>query len=135
MEPNLHSGDHLLVSRLAYRMRDPLRGEVLVLKDPVRPEMYHVKRILGLPGEEIRLQEGRVVADGRLVEEPYSIRQGAVGEQHNVGWVLVEDEYYALGDNREDSLDSRRFGPVKGQLIVGKVWLRYWPPGRWGWRP
>ena len=132
MAPTFLEDDYLLVSRTAYLVADPSRGDVVVVRDPHDPTAEYLKRVVGLPRERVRVEGGRVFADGRPLEEPYldpaSLPEG--GQVHE--WELGEDEYVVLGDNRRHSSDSRRFGPVTVDAIVGKAWFRYWPRHRWG---
>ena len=132
MAPALNSGDYLLVSRLSYLSSSPRRGEIVVLQAPGHSPKALVKRIVGLPGEHIHLRQDRVLVNGSEMEEPYltaALTNPSRGENQ---WLLEEDEFFVLGDNRGDSHDSRSFWPVNKRLIVGKVWFRYWPPRRWG---
>ena len=131
MQPGLASNQHILVDRLAYRFRPPASGDMVVLRDPGQPGVHCIKRIIGLPGEHVRMELGRAFIDGRALEEPYS-----VGEELSVTplpsqWLLDSGEYFVLGDHRQDSRDSRSFGPVQRGDIIGKAWFRYWPPGTW----
>ena len=141
MLPAFAREHYILVSRLAWRRAAPTRGDVLVLRHPLRPDWHFIKRVVGLPGEEVRVKEGTVLIDGLPLEEPYL--SDAVGVAHAAGtgsepvsaegeWTLLEGQYFVLGDNRTHSDDSRRFGPVDRESIIGKAWIRYWPPGTWG---
>ena len=131
MGPAFRDGDGLLVDQRAYRRRDPVRGEAVVLRLPEDGQAY-LKRIVGLPGEWVRLEGDGVRVDGEPVSEPYlsdqSIPQQFTGQE----WHLGPDECAVLGDNRSDSFDSRRFGPVGLEQLEGRVFFRYWPPSRWG---
>lgn len=131
MEPTLHHGERLLVDELTYRFRPPERGEIVVLRFPADPRMRFIKRVIGVPGDEILLQNGRVVLNGRPLEEDY-IAEPAQGDfgPYNV----PPDTVFVLGDNRNHSEDSR-FAPVgyvPYKLIVGRAVLRYWPLSRTG---
>lgn len=129
MEPGFREGDCLLVDRRAYGRRRPERGEAVVLRLP-HDEQAYLKRIVGLPGEWVRLESEAVMVDGEAISEPYladrSIPQKFVGKD----WHLGLEDYLVLGDTRSDSLDSRRFGPVGVEQIVGPVLFRYWPLSR-----
>ncbi|MDO8532860.1 MAG: signal peptidase I [Dehalococcoidia bacterium] len=131
MAPALTAGQYVLVSRLAYRVRAPARGDIVVAREPVRPNVLCVKRIAGLPGDEVRQERGRLWLNGRLVDDTDT---GGLPENVTASfqWRLGDDEYMVLGDNRRDSRDSRAFGPVKRGHILGKVWFRYWPRQKWG---
>lgn len=129
MEPNYEEKDYLIIDELTYRFRGPERGEVVVFKAPINNGDYYLKRIVGLPGERVRISDNKVIVynqqnpQGVVVEENYlSVdTSGAITQQ------LGADEYFVLGDNRNASYDSRRFGPIKIKDIVGRTWLRGWP--------
>ena len=110
----------------------------MVLRHPVLPGQIYIKRIIGLPGETIRIDGHRAYQDDVLLDEPYlnpnptfnsfeAPRRGTARL-----WINDAEEYFVMGDRREDSQDSRSFGPVHRDLILGRVWLRYWPPQAWG---
>ena len=133
MEPNYHSGDYLIIDELSYRLRDPQRGEVVVFRYPRNPQEYFIKRIIGLPGEEIQIRDGQVVIyneqnqNGFFINEAF-LEEGMFTYSANQDRIsLAVDEYYVLGDNRSASLDSRSFGPLKKQFITGRVFFRGWP--------
>ena len=132
MEPSFRDGDQLVVNPRAYRRSAPNRGDVAVVCDPRLPARQELKRIVGLAGEEVRLENGLLHVDGAVLDEPY-----LAGLPSTVGlearrWRMGPDEYFVMGDNRTRSTDSREYGPVKADLLVGRVLLRYWPPRRWG---
>lgn len=150
MDPTLQDGEFLFVSRLQYAKLDlgrlsavipflgqdgyllgpPSRGDVIVLKDPrAAAEKDLVKRIIGLPGDTVEIANGRVYINGRLLDEPY-IQAAWTGSKPKV--VVTEGEYYVLGDNRENSSDSRFFGLVPEGLIEGRVVASPWPPSKIG---
>ena len=126
MQPNFYTGQLIIVSRFRYFFSPPARGDVVVLHDPQDPSEDFIKRIVGLPGEVVQIKQGRVYINGTLLEEPY------IEEFCNVScddsWKLDDEHYFILGDNRNHSLDSHRFGPIDRRLIVGQAWIRYWPP-------
>ena len=131
MEPAFRDGDCLLVDRLAYKRRTPVRGEAVLLRQPL-DYLVCLKRVLGLPGEWVRLETEGVLVDGGAVKEPYladqSIPQQFVGQE----WYLGPEDYFVLSDSRNDSFDSRRFGPVGVEQFLGPILFRFWPPSRWG---
>lgn len=134
MEPALRAGDHLLVSRLAYRLRPPRRGDVVFLRSRAGggaavPEC--IKRVVGLPHERVQVQAGVVTVDGHLLPEPYLPPRTAASSAPAT-WRLGADEYFVLGDNRAHSSDSRSFGPVRRRAIIGHAWYRYTPAARRG---
>ncbi|KKQ27640.1 MAG: signal peptidase I [Candidatus Magasanikbacteria bacterium GW2011_GWC2_37_14] len=128
MEPNFHENDYLIIDELSYRFRPPERGEVIVLHSPSNSD-YYLKRVVGLPGERVKIDNNKIIIynethpEGVLVEEIY-LDQKTTG---SLVQTLGADEYFVLGDNRGASYDSRRFGPVKKEEIVGRAWLRGWP--------
>ncbi|MBI4299477.1 MAG: signal peptidase I [Chloroflexi bacterium] len=132
MEPTLASNQYLLVSHIGYRQIAPARGDIVVFHDPELSHQIDVKRIIGLPGEVVRVEDGQIFINGRPILEPYLkgrtwLHIGDIQE-----WSLAEQEYLVLGDNRDRSRDSRSFGPLPRSLIIGKAWIRYWPPESWG---
>lgn len=134
MEPNFYDKEYLIIDELTYRFRIPQRGEVVVFKYPDNPKEYFLKRIIGLPGERIKIAEGRITIynkehpEGIVLSEPYiSGDYPTTGEKITV---LNESEYFVMGDNRPNSFDSRRFGAVEKDLVVGRVFLRGWPFNR-----
>ena len=132
MRPALESGDHLLVGRATFAESENSRGVVIVVLDPRDKASRSLKRIVGLPGEQVRFLDGVLLVDGARVEEPYLAGLPSTLGLGDRTWDLGACEYFVLGDTRHRSTDSRDYGPVSGELMVGKVWLRYWPPHRWG---
>ena len=132
MTPAFRRGDRLLISRVAYRSGAPNRGDVVVVRDAREPARRYLKRVVGLPGEEVRLQDGLLYVDGVHMAEPYLEGLPASPGLGYRTWELGDDEYFVMGDNRAHSTDSRDFGPLKLGLIVGRAWFRCWPPRRWG---
>jgi signal peptidase I len=137
MQPNFHEGQYVLVNKTAYWFgRNPQRGDVIIFHVPDQPD--RIKRVIGLPGETIEVKPDGTVyitdIDGNRsrLEEPYlaTYHSGASGT-----WTVPEGEYFAMGDNRSVSQDSREIGPIPRNKIVGKAWLIVWPLGEWGWAP
>ncbi len=122
MEPSFEEADYLIVDQLSYRFRDPERGEVVVFYYPDNPSKRHIKRIVGLPGENIFITNGEVSiekdGDTIILEEDYIMLEG---ETKGNGTSLREDEYFVVGDNRDASLDSRRWGALQRENIIGRV--------------
>lgn len=136
MEPNFYDYEYLIINEISYRFDDPQRGDAIVFKYPYDPNQYFIKRIIGLPGETIKISGGKVYIvstdfnEEKILEEDYLLpAMKTLGE---VEVTLGEEEYYLLGDNRLASLDSRAFGPIKQKYIVGKTLLRGWPLNRFG---
>lgn len=134
MEPNFFDKEYLIIDELTYRLRVPQRGEVIVFKYPENPKEYFLKRIIGLPGERVKVAEGQITIyntahpEGIVLNEPYLPKDlQTIGERITV---IGENEYFVLGDNRDNSYDSRRFGAVDKSLVVGRVFFRGWPFNR-----
>lgn len=139
MHPTFESNQYLVIDELSYRFREPARGEVIVFKYPKDPAKHFIKRIIGLPGETVKIADGRVTisaADNSVksitLNEPYVQENLAVA---NLEVKLLNNEYFVLGDNRQVSLDSRIWGPLPRQLITGRVWLRLLPPHLFAYLP
>jgi signal peptidase I len=136
MEPNFHAGQVIVVNRFAYYFAKPSRGDVVVLHSPrgecrtAQPDDANcedlIKRVIGLPGELVQIDRGRVYINGSLLDEPYVIK--GFCESCHGDWIIGPDQYFVLGDNRDNSMDSHSFGPISRDLIVGEAWIRYWPP-------
>ena len=129
----LADGESVLAAstgRPGYQLR---RGDIVVFRNPVLEERIFVKRIVGLPNEELLLDEGLVYIDGELLEETYLAGEPTESLGIHREWWMGSEEYFVMGDNRGDSQDdSRAFGPVKRGLMLGRVWFRCWPPQAWG---
>jgi len=130
MEPNFQTGDYLIIDQISYRLRDPQRGEVVVFRYPPNPAHHYIKRIIGLPGEIIEIRDGRVIIyyQGRreiLDESDYLPL--VIFTSGDLKMNLAENEYFVLGDNRIASADSRRWGPLPRENIIGRAFLRAWP--------
>jgi signal peptidase I len=128
MEPNFHNFDYLIVDKLTYSLRQPRRGEVIVFRPPVEDRVYYIKRIVGLPLEKLIIEESKITIfnkehpQGFVLNEPYLQNHYTAGKiEVNLG----PDEYFVLGDNREVSYDSRKWGPVKRERIVGRVVFQF----------
>ena len=132
MLPSLAHGESVLVVRTRFRWNRLRRGDVAVFEGPEGREGVYIKRVVGLPGEDLRFDGGRVYLDGELLEESYLLETEEKGVGQDREWFTGADEYFLLGDNRPASRDdSRVFGPVSVKLIKGKAWFRCWPPSRW----
>ena len=145
MTPTLEDGQSVLVVRPVFPWNRLQRGDVVVLTPPAPtpglPEgTWFIKRVAGMPDEEIVLEGGRVYADDVLLAELSANAGPSTGSGAAAGregesrreWWNGPDEYFVLGDNPADSRDSRRFGPVPGERIIGRVWFRIWPLSAWG---
>ncbi len=130
MEPNFENGDYLLVDEISYRLGSPQRGDVIVFRYPGDPSQRYIKRVIGLPGETVEIENGQVVIskggkDQTLNESAYL--PALLETSGNISVTLGPNEYFVLGDNRPFSSDSRRWGILPRQNIIGKVFLRAWP--------
>jgi signal peptidase I len=128
MEPTLHTGEFVIVNKLAYRLGQPKIGDVVVFRYPRDPEQEYIKRIIGLPGDTVRVEGGQVYVNNQKLVEPYI--QSAPAYQDT--WVVPEDTLFVLGDNRNNSSDSHSWGPVPMENVIGKAVVIYWPPEQWG---
>ncbi|MFA5061835.1 MAG: signal peptidase I [Patescibacteria group bacterium] len=134
MEPNFEDKEYLIIDELTYRIRTPARGDVIVFKYPENQQEYFLKRVIGLPGERVKVFNGEVTIynkehpEGVVLEEPYLPKDLQTEGDQTV--TLGSNQYFVLGDNRPNSYDSRRFGVVDKSLIVGRVILRGWPFNR-----
>ncbi|MFN8532539.1 MAG: signal peptidase I [Dehalococcoidia bacterium] len=156
MEPNLHSGQFLLVNKAVYfhlesdalgryipflqrpagqpfyMFHQPERGDVVVFRFPKEPSRDFVKRVIAVPGETVEVRNGVVFVNGQRLDEPY-LRDRA---SYNFGPEKVpSDNFFVLGDNRDNSSDSHVWGMVPSDMIIGKAWLSYWPASEWGLAP
>ena len=129
MTPVFQNGDYLIVDQISYQFQKPERGEVIVFQYPNDPSLFYIKRIIGLPGETVKLNDGRVTIvndihpNGLILTEPY-----LDGTMETEGtYTLGEGEYFVLGDNRDHSSDSRKWGPLEEQYIQGRPALRLYP--------
>ncbi len=121
MEPSFEEGDYLIVDQISYRFNDPQRGESVIFRYPDNPSRRYIKRIIGLPGEEIEVKSGKVFVDGEVLEEDYTSVPVTVGD---LSIDLDKKEYFVLGDNRMHSYDSRSWGILPEDNIVGKAIFR-----------
>ncbi len=125
MEPTLHNNERVIVEKVTYRfLHGPRRGDVVILQLPGQEE-FLIKRVVALPGETVAVQSGQVYINGEPLEEPWAIRQGGPDYPPTEVPPL---HIFVLGDNRGHSNDSRSFGPVPVEQVVGRAWLIYWPP-------
>ena len=128
MEPNFHNGDYLIIDQLSYRLKGPQRGEVVVFKYPKAPSQRYIKRIVGLPGETVEIKEGEVTVSGSSLDESTYLSEFVYTDPREFKTItLNEDEYFVLGDNRIASSDSRIWGPLPRENIIGRVFIRAWP--------
>jgi len=127
MNPSLENGEYILVNKLAYKTGEPARGDIVVFSFPLDPNQDLIKRVIGLPGESVSIQDGKVSINGILLEESYI----AAPPIYNGTWVVAEGELFVLGDNRNESKDSHEWGLLPMENIIGKAVVIYWPPPKW----
>ena len=133
MQPNFQDGQRLIVSRVHYLFGNPGRGDIVVFNSPRNPDGEPlIKRVIGLPGETVEIREQMVYVNGVPLEEPYINEPCTPSHCRDNMWELGTDEYFFMGDNRNHSNDSRRFGPVNYENIIGETLICYWPPSNWG---
>ncbi len=135
MEPKLSSEDNLIVDKISYRFHEPERFDIIVFPYHYENNTYYIKRIIGMPGETVQIDgEGNILIDGEVLEENYGKEviqsPGRAYEEITLG----DDEYFVMGDNRNNSTDSRdpSVGNIKRSEIIGRAWLRIWPLDKFG---
>jgi len=130
MEPNFENGDYLIVDEISYRFSEPQRGDIIVFKYPGNPAQRYIKRIIGLPGETVEVEDGKVIiikrGKSKILDES-SYLPKSLKTPGEIKIKLDKDEYFVLGDNRLVSYDSRRWGPLPRKNIIGKVFIRILP--------
>lgn len=129
MQPTLYQGDFVLVERLSKHLGQfPNRGDVVIFEYPLNPSQEpYIKRVIGLPGDKVVVQNGKVTVNGRTLEEDYISAPPA----YNGEWVVPEDSLFVLGDNRNQSSDSHVWGMVPYENLIGRALLVYYPPQHW----
>lgn len=135
MENTLSDGDNLIVDKITYRFKQPERFDIIVFPFAYEQDTYYIKRIIGLPGETVRIdEEGKIYINEEPLVESYGRTVIADPSRALDGITLGEEEYFVLGDNRNDSVDSRTevVGNIKKENIVGRAWIRIWPLDKFG---
>ena len=145
MDPTFKPKDCIMVDKLSYRLRDPHRGEVVILHPPEAAHNFsgnpYIKRVIGLPGETVKIEDGQVYiktknsSEFRLLSEDLPGVSDTPKCRIDGEWEIKKGQYFVLGDNRDDSSDSSSWGTVPRKNFVGKTWLRYWPLSRFGLTP
>ena len=128
MEPNLHHGEFVIVSKINYRFGEPERGDVVVFDFPRNITQEYIKRVIGLPGEHVLVENGNVYVNGIMLSEPYLIME----PKYEGEWDVPENTLFVLGDNRNNSSDSHTWGMVPMTNVIGEALVVYWPPSSWG---
>jgi signal peptidase I len=124
MEPSLEDGQFVVVYRLAYRWKEPSRGDIVVFHFPLDPSRRFIKRVIGLPGDVVTIRDNQISVNGNVLEEPYT----DTPPSYHGEWRIGPSDVFVLGDNRNNSSDSHRWGPLPLEEVIGKAVLVYWPP-------
>jgi len=129
MEPTLNDGQYLLINKIGMRFHQPERGDIIVFQYPLDPSKSFVKRVIGLTGDTVEVRNQQTIVDGKVLTEPY-IKSAENGFFPPT--TVPPDQYFVLGDNRNNSSDSRSWGMLPAKDIIGEAWVSYWPPSEWG---
>lgn len=131
MMPNFTNGEYLLTERVSYYLRDPMRGDVVVFTPPVTNLDEYIKRVVALPGETVMVKDGRVYINGKVLDESYIAgtvyTNGGSFLSEGASYKVPDGEFFVMGDNRNNSSDSRYWGPITKKVITGRAWVVYWP--------
>ncbi len=134
MEPNFFEKEYLIIDEISYRLREIQRGDIIVFRYPQHAKEFFLKRIIALPSEEVKIKNGQIIIFNQIHPHGFTLKEAYLPDglqtRGDKEFILAADEYFVLGDNRTNSWDSRSFGLVKRDLIIGRVWLRGWPLGR-----
>lgn len=129
MEPNFHDGEYLIVNKLAYRLGEYERGDVIVFKYPNDPSKDYIKRVIGLPGDTVEIRAGELYVNGVLIQEPYPHLPNVRDEPPTV---VDAGHLYVMGDNRPASSDTRSWGQLGQEFVIGQAWLAIYPINQFG---
>lgn len=139
MFPNFHNADYIITDKITYRFSQPQRGDIVVFKNPKDPSQDFIKRVIGIPGDRVRVEREHVYLNGKFLEEPYlkpEVKTNSSSYLSESKEATVETEnYIVMGDNRTHSSDSREWGQLAKGKIIGKVFFRYWPADKIGLYP
>lgn len=127
MMPTLENGEFVLVNKMSYQIGEINRGDIIVFDFPLNPKEELIKRVIGLPGDTVRVENGLVYVNGQMLNEPYISKP----PQYTGSWTVRDGEIFVLGDNRNNSNDSKDWGLLPAENVVGKAILIYWPPPLW----
>lgn len=131
MFPTLENGDYILTNKIGYTFGQPQKGQIIVFKEPRDESLDFIKRIIGLPGDKLKIESGKVYVNGRVIDEGYldptitTLPASFLKEDQEV--IIPEDRYIVIGDNRLASSDSREWGFITRDEIIGQAFFRYWP--------
>ncbi len=136
MDPTFGSGDYIFTSKITYKTRAFHRGDVVVFKSPHNPDIEYIKRIIGVPGDIVMVKDSEVYVNGRMLKEDYIAAKTNLWEggfsKNGEGTKVPEQMLFVMGDNRPRSSDSREFGPITQESVIGQVFYRYFPPSKVG---
>jgi len=137
MFPTLHSGEYLLTNKFTYQFEEPRPGDIVVFKAPIHEEYDYIKRIIAVPGDRVKIIDGKFYVNGYILDESHYLSSSVATNgqrflQEGMEVIVPPNSYFVAGDNRSNSSDSRDFGPIAEDKIVGKAWFRYWPPSAFG---
>ena len=140
MFPAFEDAEYLLTNKITYRFNNPQRGDIVIFKSPQNKKFDYIKRIIALPGEKINLKDGKVFINSSYLNESaylakdiYTKGSNFLPEEEELE--IPKNQYFLIGDNRLHSSDSREWGFITRENIIGKAWLRYWPPSKFGFIP
>lgn len=131
MFPTLHTGDYIITNKIGYRFNEPKRGQIIVFKNPREESQDFIKRIIAVPGDTVKVQDGHIFVGNKMLDEPYldssiiTLPGSFLREDQEI--LVPPDRYIVIGDNRMASSDSREWGFITKEEIIGKTFLRYWP--------
>jgi len=128
MEPTLFNGEFVIVNKLAYQFGIPQFGDVIIFHYPRDPSQEFIKRIIGLPGDKVKINNGQLFINDLALSEPYI----SESPDYQNEWIVPDGSLFVLGDNRNKSSDSHNWGPVSLEYVIGKAQFIYWPPASWG---
>lgn len=136
MEPNFHDKEYILTDKISYRLHTPVRGDVVIFKALVNPDVDYIKRVIGISGDKVKVQNGAVFINGEKLKEDYLkdptfLFPGSFMTD-GVEITVPPENLFVMGDNRSHSSDSRQFGPIALKSVVGRAFLRYWPINSFG---
>lgn len=136
MDPTFGSGDYIFTSKITYKMRSFHRGDVVVFKSPHNPDIEYIKRVIGIPGDSVMIKDSEVYVNGRQLKEDYIADKTNLWEggysKNGEATKVEEGMLFVMGDNRPRSSDSREFGPITQESVIGQVFYRYFPPSKAG---
>lgn len=137
MQPTFDSRQYLIVDQLSYHFGSPKRGEVIIFKYPKNPSVFFIKRVIGLPNETVIMDSGKLTIKNSDVPEGFLVKEPYIKEKVEDTFIIIlkDDEYFVLGDNRKHSSDSRIWGPLEEQFIVGKAFVRLFPINKFNLHP